>query len=56
MAKKQQKKCKCLKQYYFSPVRVEAKEKEGWKKVKGAINPKYPRTHVEDLVLMEKNV
>ncbi len=50
--KEQQKKCKCLKQYLFRPDRVEAKEKEGWKKVKELKSSK----NIVDLVLMQKNV
>jgi len=54
--KPQQPKQKKVAQYLFRVDRVEAKEKEGWKRIKGAINPKHPITHAEDLVLMEKNV
>ncbi len=53
-AKKQQPKAKTLQRYQFRADRVEQKEAEGWKRVKGVINPKHPRTHLKDLVLMEK--
>jgi hypothetical protein len=51
MAKKVKKVKKAIKsekkQYQFRTDRVEQKQKEGWKKVEGVINP-------PDLVLMEK--
>ncbi len=55
-AKVQKPKAKKNVQHLFRADRVEIKEKEGWKRVKGAVNPKHPITHSEDLVLMERNV
>jgi len=55
-AKVQKPKAKKVIEHRFRADKVELKEKEGWRRVKGAINPKYPVTHMEDLVLMEKNV
>jgi len=55
-AKAQKPKARKMVQHLFRADKVEAKEKEGWRKIKGAINPKHPVTHMEDLVLMERNV
>ena len=55
-AKVQKPKANKMVQHLFRADKVELKEKEGWRRVKGAINPKHPVTHSEDLVLMEKNV